>query len=645
MPAGLQTLVDRLRGAVRRDALASAADAELLQRFADRRDEVAFAELVHRHAPAVYALCRRHLTRPADLDDAFQATFVVLAQKAGTVMKPDKLSAWLCGVADRVARKARSRSAKRAGKERPLGGIEPAAATPDPETDLRAVLDDELRQLPAEYRAAVLLCDVDGVSRREAARRLSVPDGTLSNRLARARAMLGRRLLRRGVALGAGLSLSSVASAAVPARLVALAVSRGASVAVPPELLTLAAEVPMLPIRSALAVLLVGVAVGVAAFAQVGKPPVKAAPPEATKVAEVDPEPEEITGWAPAAAYSRDGKLLALTLSATNEVKVYDTATWQVVHTLEGLKNLSHAVVFSADGKALYAAGYDGPVYVWDAKTGKAGPTLDPKTGPCTGLVLSPDGKTLASGHHDPEGKTTAIHLWDTKTGKPVRSISGDDPLLPNCLAFSPDGKAIAGGYHATHSDPKNVGGFHGVIEWDTATGKEANRFEIPRITPGATPITHCLAYTKDGKRLIVAGGEADPIPGGGGCMCIGYLWVFDRKTNAVEKTLIGHRPTDYVRLIALSADGKKLLVPTHTPPRRVVRNGQVQMQSFSSLQCWDTETWELDWAHEKEAGTVTAVTVSPDGKRVAVSDTSGCFLLDARTGDEKGGLVRAKGR
>lgn len=648
MPAGLQTLVDRLRGTVSRDALAEATDADLLRRFADTRDEVAFAELVHRHAPTVYAQCRRHLTRPADLDDAFQATFVVLAQKAGTVAKPDRLSAWLCGVADRVARKARARSAKRAGKEQPLGGIEPAAAAPDPETDLRAVLDDELRQLPAEYRAAVLLCDVDGVSRREAAKRLGIPDGTLSNRLARARAMLGRRLLRRGVALGVGLSLSSVATAEVPARLVALAVSRGSSADFPPELLSLAAEAPMIPFKTA-GVLLAGLLLaGLSIVPLTAREPMKA-PPVKAPVEPPDPDPEDVSHAPYSVAYSRDGKRLALTsdffVTGTKTLRLYDTTTWKLLHTLEGLNGISYSAAFSADGGTLYAACNDGKIYSWDTKTGKAGQALYPKAGPCSGLILSPDGKTLASGHYDPDGQKTAIHLWDAATGKPVRSISGDDPLLPNSLAFTPDGKTIAGGYHATHSDSKNVGGFHGVIEWDVAIGKELARLNTPRITPGATPITHTLAYTTDGKRLIVGGGEADPIPGGGGCMCIGYLWVFDRKTGEVERTLIGHRPTDYVRLIALSADGKKLFVPTHTPPRRVVRNGQVLMQSFSSLQCWDTETWELDWAHEREAGTVFAVGPSPDGKRVVVSDTGGCFLLDAKTGDEKGGLVRVKGR
>ncbi len=649
MPAGLQTLVDRLRGAVRRDALASATDADLLRRFADQRDEVAFAELVHRHAPAVYALCRRHLTRPADLDDAFQATFVVLAQKAGTVAKPDKLSAWLCGVADRVARKARARAAKRAGKEQPLGGIDPAAATPDPETDLRAVLDDELRQLPAEYRAAVLLCDVDGVSRREAAKRLGIPDGTLSNRLARARAMLGRRLLRRGVALGAGLALSSAASAAVPARLVALAVSQISGSAVPPEILSLASVgvTPVITIRPVLAVLLAGVcAAGMSVLSVSAREPVKAPPPKVTPSPEpVDPEPEEVKGYSQvsASAYSRDGKGLAIVRSDLQVVKVYDTATWKVLHTIALGKEMCFAVQFSADGGTLYAAGMDGPIRTWDTKTGKAGPTLDAKAGRCFGLVLSPDGQRLASGHDDPDAGKSSIQLWDIKAGKVERMLACDEYLLSNTITFSPDGKTVAGGYHASHKKNPDAAGFHGVIEWDAATGKEAKRFDTPRVTPGAHPVAHAIAYTPDGKKLILGGGEAVPIPGQqGSTMLYGYLWVIDRKSGEVEKTLVSNR-NDYIRTLATSPDGGKLYVPADSLAARALPRGvnPNNVNPVHEFQCWDTATWETDWV--VTSGTplgVSKIAVSPGGKRVGLTGTNGFHLLDANTGDPKGGLV-----
>jgi len=401
----------------------------------------------------------------------------------------------------------------------------------------------------------------------------------------------------------------------------------------------------MLPLKTA-GVFLAGLlALGLCFVAPATGEPVKYKPPVAKEPVEpIDPEPEQSKGWAPAAAYSRDGKLLALSMSDTKTIRLYEPINWKVIHTLEGPKELCHAAVFSADGKTLYVACYDGKVYTWDTKTGKAGDTLDPKAGPCTGLILSPDGKVLASGHFDVDGKKSSIELWDTGTGKSLRTLSADVPLLANSITFTPDGKTAAGGYHAAHADPKDLVGFHGVIEWDVATGKEEKRTAIPRITPGASPVTHTVGYTQDGKKMIVGGGEAVPLPGvANGCTCVGYLWVFDRKTGELERTMIANVRSDYVRQFTLSADGKKLYVPTHTPYRKVMRNGIQTEMSFSTLQCWDTETWEMDWAHEDEPHTVTALIASPNGTRVVVSDTSGCYLLDAKTGEPKGGLVKAK--
>lgn len=637
-----------LRALIGRTALAEATDADLLERFTTDRDDLAFAELVHRHAPAVYAACRRFVSAPADLDDAFQAVFVLLSQKAGAIGDPLRLSGWLCGVAGRIARKVRGRSLKRTATEKSLEAVPEPVATPVDPVDLKAVLDEELTRLPVAYRTVVVLCDVDGIPRRTAAKRLGIPESTLSNRLTRARAMLGGRLLRRGVALGVGLSLTSVAIASVPAKLVPLTVLRITTNTVPPDLLTLAFDgVPlMLPLKTA-GVFLAGLlALGLCFVAPAAGEPVKSKPPVAKAPADVpepaDPEPEQLKGWAPGAAYSSDGKFLALTMSESKTVRLYDPPTWKVIHTLEGPKELCPAVVFSADGKTLYAACDDGKLYTWDTKTGKAGETLAPKARGCSGLILSPDGKVLASGHFDVDEKKSAIELWDTATGKSLRSLSADVPLLANSITFTPDGKTVAGGYHAAHATPPNLAGFHGVIEWDVETGKEVKRVAIPRITPGATPITHTVGYTKDGKKLIVGGGEAEPTPGGG-CFCIGYLWVYDRKTGEVEHTLISNNRSDYIRQFTLSTDGKKLYVPTHTPYRKVMRNGIQTDMSFSALQCWDTETWEMDWAHEDEPHTVTALAASPNGNRLVVSDTSGCNLLDAKTGEPKGGLFKAK--
>ena len=666
MTTGLRELMTRLRGALAPDGLTAAADAELLRRFADTRDDLAFAELVHRHAPAVYAQCRRHLTNPPDLDDAFQATFVVLVRKAGAIRSPEKLAAWLCGVADRVARTVRKRNTKRGRQERPLDTASGPSVPPEhPETDLRAVLDDELAKLPPTYREVVLLCDVDGVPRREAAKRLGVPDGTLSNRLSRARAMLGQRLLRRGVALGAGLSLSASASA-VPVRLVTLTVSRIASGTIPPFIESLASHGlnMVLSLRAATAVVVGLCAAGlsfVTLSAQeppvpppppVVKPkpadPVKAPPPAEAKKptdpsAPIDPEPEQVTGYhsVTAATYSRDGKRFAIVRSDTKEVKVYDTAAWKVLHTFELGQEMCFAVQFSADGGTLYAAGYDGAVHTWDTKTGKAGPKLDAKAGKCSGLVLSPDGKRLASGYHDSKAGTSAIHLWDAATGKSERAITPEESLLPNTIAFSPDGKTVAGAYHAAHKKNPDPVGFHGVIEWDAATGKELKRFDTPRITGGALPVAHAIAYTTDGKKMILGGGEAVPIPGGmGSTMLYGYLWVIDRKSGEVEQTLVANR-SDYIRTLAMSPDGKRLYVPAGSLSARVRPPG-APFNPVYEFQCWDTDTWEVSWSVTSlDPKSESQFAVSPDGKRVGAAGTRGFHLFDTKTGDSKGGLVQ----
>ena len=633
-----------LRVLLGRQAFAAATDAELLGRYASERDDVAFAELVHRHAPAVYAACRRFLADPASLDDAFQAVFVLLSRKAAGLANPEKLSGWLCGAAGRIARKLRDRTAKRAAAERPLEEVpQPQPCEPD-SADLKAVLDEELARLPAAYREAVLLCDVQGLPRRTASKQLGVPQSTLSNRLTRARAMLGTRLLRRGVALGAGLALTSVAIASVPGRLVSLTVSRITTDAVPANVSALAPEgVPTMPSFKTACVLLAGLLLATVAFAPPASgEPVKPVVPKPAAVDPPDPEPEEMKGrnWVSASAYSRDGKRLALVRTDTKELKLYDTATWKVLHTLEGMTELSHAVVFTADGKTLYAASYDGKLYSWDTKTGKAGEVLNPKAGPCTGLVLSPDGKTLASGHHDPDAGTTAIHLWDAATGKPGKVIAADDPLLPNSIAFTPDGKTIAGGYHSHHKKNPDPAGFHGVIEWEVATGKEQKRYSTPRITAGASPVAHAVAYTKDGKKLILGGGEAVPVPGRqGATMLYGSVWVFDRKTGEVDRTLVSDR-SDYVRMLALSPDGGKLYVPASTFAARAPQNRALP-DPPCEFQCWDTETWEMSWAvAHRTPRSVSGVAVSPDGKRVAVSDGEGYHLFDTKTGEGKGGLI-----
>jgi RNA polymerase sigma factor (sigma-70 family) len=209
------------------------ADAHLLARFAATRDEGAFAALVRRHGPLVLGVCRRVLGDAHAAEDAFQATFLVLAKKAGSLARPESLSQWLHGVAYRTAARARAEAARRRRHEDRAAASREHEASRErqrPEgppddlvwRDLRPVLDEEVSRLPARYRDPVVLCYLEGRTNAEAARRLGCSRGTVATRLARARERLRRRLTGRGLALPAGLALGVLAQetrAAVPAAL------------------------------------------------------------------------------------------------------------------------------------------------------------------------------------------------------------------------------------------------------------------------------------------------------------------------------------------------------------------------------------------------------------------------------------------
>jgi RNA polymerase sigma factor (sigma-70 family) len=176
-------------------------DDRLLARFVGHRDEDAFAALVRRHGAMVWGLCRRVLGHHHhDAEDAFQAAFLVLAQKAATVRPGAALGPWLYGVALKVALKAAA-AVRRRSRERQVEDMPHPAVGPADVPDWRPLLDRELGRLSERYRAAVVLCDLEGHSRKEASQRLGIPERTLASRLTRAHALLARRLRGRGVAL------------------------------------------------------------------------------------------------------------------------------------------------------------------------------------------------------------------------------------------------------------------------------------------------------------------------------------------------------------------------------------------------------------------------------------------------------------
>ena len=239
MPSNvLSEFLHHLRGlALPRDG-AALTDAQLLEAFVRRQDRQALEGLVRRHAPMVWAVCRRALAKHHDAEDAFQAAFLVLVRKAASIRSGDLLANWLYRVAYQTAIKARQAAAKRGAREKPMAGMpEPKAESCDAGfgPEVQALLDEELSRLPDKYRIAVVVCDLEGRSRAEAAQQLGAPEGTVASRLARGRALLARRLRRRGVgvpavALAATLP-QQAASGGVPAALLAQTAKNTALVA------------------------------------------------------------------------------------------------------------------------------------------------------------------------------------------------------------------------------------------------------------------------------------------------------------------------------------------------------------------------------------------------------------------------------
>ena len=218
----MNTVVQILDTITEEAARGDRTDGQLLDLFVRLRDERAFAAVVRRHGPMVLGVCRRVLGNAADADDAFQAAFLVLARRATAIDTQRPLAQWLHGVAYNTARKLRQSNARRTARVRPLAEItEPPAPSPDEHNELLAVLDDELSRLPERYRALIVLCDLEGHTRKEVAHRLACPEGTVAGRQARARELLAARLTARVGTPAAGVLLAAltdrIASATLPA--------------------------------------------------------------------------------------------------------------------------------------------------------------------------------------------------------------------------------------------------------------------------------------------------------------------------------------------------------------------------------------------------------------------------------------------
>lgn len=598
--AKLSDMIVQLGHQVSNPPSPDSSDADLLARFLADRDEQAFTLIVRRHGPMVLGVCRRTAGSHHLAEDAFQAVFIVLARKAVSVRPRTALPGWLYGVAYRTSLRARTMADRRRRRETPVETLpEPVYSDRDPteSADVAAVLDAEIARLSEHLRLPVVLCELEGRSRKDAAALLGIPEGTLSSRLAAARKALAARLRDRGIVLSAtGLTavLGLAASANVPADLIAKAVTGATTPGVIPapvaELsngvlrMLFVQKLKTIPVALGLvaaAVYASGLAFGSppprtsgtqkAAFV-LADPPRPASPPAARPTG-----PKPVPKGPNKILFYRDGHLTLIDPDGKNEAKVTDDRAQFLPGngqmSPDG-KSVAYLVQAEKSNEVLPNRDQRRKLYV---KTiGERGPGTDMEI-ECQLFAWSPDSARIAVTDFvygdDKKQPTTVHHVVDVKTREKKPLKLPENHVITD---WSRDGKyflttsmVVADGKRTARLHLMNLDGTEHKALTD---GKQIVMFG--RFSPDGTKILHHVMIPPKEKQSVslrelavldVATGKSSPVadvPLNGDVQ--GYCWSPDGKRIAYTwREIHEGKPEDVAQketesfLVVCDPDGK----------------------------------------------------------------------------------------
>jgi RNA polymerase sigma factor (sigma-70 family) len=631
MAVGTHPVLRYLRTLNEAEATRRMPDQELLRRFVDRHDEAAFRALVCRHGPAVHRVCLQILGSAHDAEDAWQATFLVLAQRAAAVGPLESVGGWLYGVASRVGRKMRTGSARRRARENRRA--ERPAADPLAELGLREaqeILNRELTRLPEKYQLPLILCCLEGLTRDEAAQHLGLPVATLKSRLERARELLRLRLKRHGLPFSGALLASALcrprAVAALPPTLVdptvkaatLIAAGRAATAVVSAEVVALARGVTrtmylnQFKIATAVLVglaLLLGLAVSDSrTHAQAGADN-EAGKPTLAAQRGGEPASGDKLAWREILTRKHEHAITAIACSSDwtaagdegGNLFAWDTKTGKNRQALcKGGKHIDR-LQFTADGKDLYGNGKD--LYViWGGRRGIARYTVKDKKleggfgfgggdsdGEATGyLGVSADAEICLEFFREGRAVNLRRNAYEFKMGKFFVRPNFDPNHFETVEYEAKVSHALVSAGDKWLAVATKDGTLH--IHDRTSplrAGAESHPQEMHTLAAGKQGVVITdVQFSVDGQRIAVARDDA-------------LAKVYDTARGEEVATLKGH--SGIIFAVAFSPDGKK-----------VVTGGD-----DNTARLWDAETGKVLAVLEGHADSVLSVAFTPDGDGV----------------------------